>query len=93
MSMADKTPLEKLDDAVHEYFAATKDDDDTGHISGWVLSTQVTRLVDEPDALPMQTSWNYTFGPQTSAELALGLVTVVKAFFMRRLTNSDEDDA
>lgn len=68
------TPLEKLDDAIHEYVESLSDKDKT--ITGWVLGIATSRLDPSYDgsALPTLTGAQYSIGPQTSVTHAGGLV-------------------
>lgn len=71
----EQTPLEKLDDAIHEFFAATQTVEGKV-ITGWTLGCSTSRL--NPDAADDEdtraTGATYALGPQTSVTDAAGIV-------------------
>ncbi len=87
--MSDLTPLEKLDDAVHEFFEALGDE---GNISGWVLAYQSSKLNTDSTFLPLSFASNFTSGASTSPETAMGLAHLTAAKLERALVFTDYDD-
>ena len=80
-----RTPLEKLDDAIHEYIEATSeakgDTDSTRAVAGWVLGVETTALVQQDDALPLGDAQWYASGPQTTTTQAIGLARYVAGVY------------
>jgi hypothetical protein len=70
----DRTPLQRLDDAVHTFAAEIGN---TGTVGAWVVAYELTRIVDEPGALPLQHSAGYAIGPAAGAAAAHGLAAGV----------------
>lgn len=90
--MSDKTPLEKLDDAIHEYIEATaqqRDNDinSTRAVAGWVLGVETTALVQEDNALPLADAQWYASGPQTTSSQAIGLARYVAEVHETHIVN------
>ncbi len=72
--MAEKTPLEELDDAVHRFFERTRTEDNQS-VRGWVIGLAHQRLQTEhADYLPLVTGELYAIGPQTSVTEGAGIV-------------------
>jgi len=65
----DKTPLQKLDEAISDFVSATGGDT----VSGWIIGWQEMAFTDEVGVLPILTRPNYTFGSGTTLETASGL--------------------
>jgi hypothetical protein len=93
--MTDRTPLERLDNAVEEFIRETGK---TGSfVTGWALGVSTARVQAEDDTmLPMVTGAVYTLGPQTSiiqfAGLAKYLDVVADKATWQQLSEADEDD-
>jgi hypothetical protein len=87
--MEEQTPLEKLDDAVHEFFAALGHE---GNISGWVLAHQSSKLNADSMLLPLSFASDFTMGASTSPETAMGLAHLTAARLERALVFSDDTD-
>lgn len=84
------TPLEKLDDAVREYLDAIGDE---GQLSGWVLATSTTIITAEEGVLPLAFASDFTMGPSTSPEAAVGLARFTAARITDQvLYGADEED-
>lgn len=79
MSAADEqTPLQRLDDAVHDFVAAAARTDST--VAGWVLTYQQTKLdptADERGMQPILWGNGYAIAPGLSDYAAIGLLDVV----------------
>lgn len=88
------TAYEKLDDAIHEYLLETTDYHEGRAISGWQLSFETTILVNVEGALPLASAQHYTFGPQTTLGLALGLARYAAGVYEASMVNPtlDGDD-
>jgi hypothetical protein len=91
------TPLEKLDDAIHEFLRETNHSEDDRMITGWALAASTSRIqVEDDTALPLVTGSTYTIGPQTSiiqfAGLAQYLEVVAEKAMWQQLSDADEDD-
>lgn len=88
---ADLSPLEKLHDAVREFFEATGCE---GELNGFIVAVEHKQIqFDDDDALPVTDSNTYAFGPTTSVSLAAGLaqyIRVVTEQQMWRLTGDEE---
>lgn len=93
--MNDKTPLEKLDDAVHEYIKATTDEDPSRSVAGWALGIETTALVVSDGALPLADAQHYVFGPQTTVGQAIGLgrfvANVLEQYIVNKTLRNEED--
>jgi len=68
------TPLQKLDDAVHEFLRETEQLPEGGFVTGWALGVARARVQsEEADMLPLAHGMTYAFGPQTSVVQLGGL--------------------
>jgi hypothetical protein len=85
--MTDRTPLEKLDDAVHEYIKETTGEDPSRSVAGWALGIETTALVFEENALPLADAQHYVFGPQTTISQAVGLGRFVANVLEQHIVN------
>lgn len=89
----DRTPLQRLDDAVHDFAAATGCE---GTVGSWVLAYETSRVQAADDsALPLVYGSNYSIGPATSPATAVGLGRYVAAVVEQHLLDStalDEED-
>lgn len=79
--MAERTPLEALDDAIHEYIRAVVGENDTRAVAGWVVGIETTSLIFEEDALPLADAQHYASGPQTTVSQAIGLSRYVAGVY------------
>jgi hypothetical protein len=67
------TPLEKLADAVHEFFSAVGMADGA-FVTGWAVIASTARIqADDATALPLVGGARYALGPETSVVQAAGL--------------------
>lgn len=92
--MSDQTPLEKLDDAIHEYIAATTPRDDTRTVSGWALGIETTAINSNPElGVALMDAQHYVTGPQTTSGQAIGLGRYVagvhESYIINRTFNGD----
>ena len=87
--MSELTPLQKLDDAIHEYFAALEQE---GTISGWTLAFQSQTLNSNSDLLPLSFASDFTMGPSTSPETAMGLAHLTRARLEQALVFGGDDE-
>lgn len=77
----ERTPLERLADAVHEFFEA---DQDGTFVTSWAVVVSTARIQTEnADALPMVDGAQYALGPETSAVQAAGLATFLNVVIER----------
>lgn len=93
--MTDATPLQKLDDAIHEFFESTGVTADGKWITGWVIAASTARTDITDDALPLVTGAQYAFGPQTSTTDAAGLSRFLDVVLERAvwsMLNDTDDD-
>lgn len=91
--MTDQTPLQKLDDAIHDFFTAIGDE---GTLNGWVLSYQASLVEDNgPDIDPIAWDAGYSIAPGLSPFAALGLAehlsTVIRDVYLG-VHNSEDDE-
>lgn len=90
--MTDATPLQRLDDAIHEFAQALGNE---GTVSGWVLAYESTRITSEDGVVPLVHNAGYSIGPATSPAAADGLASAL-ADLCRVQTvysmNADQDD-
>lgn len=87
----DRTPLQKLDEAISDFVSATGGDT----VSGWILGWQEMAFTDEVGVLPILTRPNYTFGAGTTLETASGLsrfLTHVTDAGLLSAIQGDEDE-
>jgi hypothetical protein len=82
------TPLEKLDDAVHEYVASLRGD---GALAAWVVTYQLTKIVDEPDCLPLASRTDYTISPSGNVEVAVGMLRLTSKLLERAVLDDGDD--
>lgn len=66
-------PLQKLDDAIEEFFRETGQLDDGGHITGWALGVSKAKVQPDESMLPLISGMTYAFGPQTQIAQLAGL--------------------
>lgn len=89
-----RTPLQKIDDAVNEYLAETSDHSPI--VTGWTLGIATARIQpDNDDMLPMVTGMTYTLGPQTSIIQMAGLgryLSIVAENEMLSNTHENDDE-
>jgi len=90
------TPLEKLDDAVHEYLESLDLQEGT-FVRAWAVGIETGRIQTEmPEALPLADGMQYAFGPQTSIVQVSGLAKFLQTLAENRmyyaLNHSDETD-
>lgn len=77
----DLTPLDKLNNAVHEYWRALQQEDNEGPalVTGWVIGFSTVRFhAEDTDALPEITGMQYAIGPQTSVAESAGLTQFLR---------------
>jgi hypothetical protein len=91
--MNGQTPLQRLDDAIHEFFTAIGDE---GTLNGWVLSYQASFINDEgSDIEPIQWDAGYTISPGLSPFAALGLAehvsTVIRDVYLGIHSAGDDE--
>ena len=90
------TPLEKLDDAIHEYMRETAGSDWNGAVAGWALGIETTAIVNDPDSVPLADAQWYCSGPQTTSTQAIGLGRYVAEVYETHIVNrtlySDDED-
>lgn len=90
-------PLQKLDDAIEEFFRGTEQLDGGGFITGWALGVSKARIQSEkPEALPLVSGLTYAFGPQTNVDQLAGLakyldIVAEKAMY-ESLGDGDDDE-
>jgi hypothetical protein len=95
--MTEPTPLQRLDDAVHAYTAATDPDGNNAALGGWVLAFQTSYIEDNgPSFEPITWAGNYAVSPGLSPFAAAGLATHVNNVIHRiyteaQLEGPDED--
>lgn len=91
------TPLQKLDNAIEEFFRETEQLEDGGFITGWALGVSKAKIQsDVESALPLVSGMTYAFGPQTQvaqlAGLARYLDIVAEKAMWQSLEEDDDDD-
>jgi hypothetical protein len=86
------TPLQRLDDAVHEFFRETGVTDDGKWITGWVIAASTARTDHSIDDIPLVTGAQYALGPQTSTTDAAGLARFLDVVIERATWNMLSDD-
>lgn len=80
----DQTPLEKLADAVREFFDSDPDMAEGTFVTGWAVVVSTARIQSEnPDALPLVDGARYALGPETSAVQAAGLAAFLNVVVER----------
>lgn len=72
--MADLTPLQKLDDAIHDFLKETGSLDNGKWVTGWTLGISTARVDPDGENVPLVTGAQYALGPQTSTTDAAGIV-------------------
>jgi hypothetical protein len=72
--MSDLTPLQRLDDAIHEFAAALGNE---GAVSGWIVAYETTRITNEEGLVPLVHNTGYSVGPATSPAAATGLASAL----------------
>ncbi|QQO39342.1 hypothetical protein SEA_HITCHHIKER_56 [Microbacterium phage HitchHiker] len=89
----EKTPLEKLDDALYEFVKETLGGEDAPALHGWTLAFETSRISTEENAFPLATSQHYSFGPSTTPSQALGLHryggSVLETYLVNQTLNND----
>lgn len=90
------TPLQKLDEAIHEFMEATEQLGPGGFVTGWIIGVSKARVqAEDTDSLPLVTGATYVIGPQTSVVQASGLTRYLDIVLERATwssLNADEDD-
>lgn len=80
----DQTPLERLADAVREFFDTDPSMPEGTFVTGWAVIVSTARIQSEnPDALPMVDGARYALGPETSAVQAAGLAAFLNVVVER----------
>ena len=97
MSVDVVTPLQKLDNAIEEFFRETEQLDGGGFITGWALGVSKARIQAEDEtALPLVSGLTYAFGPQTNVDQLAGLAKyldiVAERAMYQSLGEGDDDD-
>lgn len=89
------TPLQKLDDAVHEFLRETEQLGDSAFVTGWAIAVDKARVQSNDDqSLPLVHGMTYVFGPQTSVVQLAGpsrYLDVVAERAMYASLNSNDD--
>lgn len=86
----DRTPLQRLDDAIHDFSLAVGDE---GTLAGWVLVYQAQMLADEgPDIDPVQWDAGYSLAPGMSPFAAIGLVDHIRTVIRDAYATAHEED-
>lgn len=92
--MTELTPLQKLDDAIHEFAKATGLKEQAW-ISGWVITYSTVQIEPAEDSLPMVSGANYAIGPQTTMTDAAGLAKFISLAIEKAawdlLTHNEEE--
>ena len=91
-----ETPLQKLDNAIQEFFQETDQLSEGRFVTGWALGASTARIQsDTDDFLPLVTGATYSLGPQTSivqfAGLAKYLDVVAEKATWEQLSGSDDE--
>lgn len=71
------TPLQRLDDAIHQFLTETGELVDGKWVTGWILSASTARVEDGGEHLPLVSGAQYALGPQTSITDAAGLARFI----------------
>lgn len=86
--MNDRTPVERLEDAIAAF--VTEVDDDGGTLAGWVLTFQKTRIqIPESGTGPLSWDANYAVGSGISPFAALGLLAYAEHTIRRHTFEED----
>lgn len=86
----DRTPVQRLDDAVHEFSASVGDE---GTIAGWALVYQAQMLTDEgPEIDPVQWDAGYSIAPGMSPFAVVGLLEHLRGVIADAYRIAHEDD-
>jgi hypothetical protein len=88
----DRTPFEKLDDAVREY---VRECGDEGHVTAWALPIETMTLTADAALLPVGHATTFVMGPTTSSAHAAGLLSAASTYVIGHATPHDlgvEDD-
>jgi hypothetical protein len=91
------TPLQKLDNAIEEFFRETEQLGDGGFITGWALGVSKAKIqAAYEDRLPLVSGLTYAFGPQTNVDQLAGLAkyldTVAEKAMWASLDDDEDDD-
>jgi hypothetical protein len=90
--MTEKTPLEKLDDAVHEFIAATTDEGNRA-VAGWALGIETSAINPDPElGVALMDAQHYVSGPQTTSAQAIGLAEFVASVYRTYITRQTLDE-
>ncbi|WKW85396.1 hypothetical protein SEA_MILANI_2 [Microbacterium phage Milani] len=88
--MSDQSPIEKLQDAVDEFFRSIDPDDELGMLTGVVVVVEYKSFIDEPDAMPVADRNLYALGANTSTATAAGLTQYLRIVTERAMWRDDE---
>jgi hypothetical protein len=84
----DRTPFEKLDDAVREY---VRECGDEGHVTAWALPIETMTLTADAALLPVGHATTFVMGPTTSPAHATGLLSAAKSYVLDHAMPQDYD--
>lgn len=86
----DRTPLQLLEDAVHDFI--TVQIDGRGAPAGWVLAYQMSYVTDNgPDITPLVWDVGYAASPGVSPFTAMGLTDYTRARIRQAYLTAEED--
>ncbi|WDH77921.1 hypothetical protein PTQ19_10345 [Microbacterium esteraromaticum] len=85
-----QTPLQRLDDAIHNFVEQTGGEGKT--VSGWVLGTATSRIdFSDDDLLPLRSGETYAIGPQTAVVTAAGLARFLSVTIEHAMLDANDD--
>ncbi|QGH80660.1 hypothetical protein SEA_SBLACKBERRY_2 [Microbacterium phage SBlackberry] len=88
--MTEQSPIEKLQEAVDEFFRVTNPDDELGMLTGVAVIVEYKSFTDDPDAMPVADRNLYALGANTSTATAAGLAQYLRVVSERAMWR-DED--
>jgi hypothetical protein len=85
-----RTPLQRLDDAIAAFLDEV--DDDGGTLAGWVLAYQKTKIQElGPEIDPISWGTDYAISAGISPATALGLVAIAERTIRRHATEEADE--
>ncbi|QCQ57447.1 hypothetical protein SEA_SUCHA_2 [Microbacterium phage Sucha] len=88
--MSDQSPMEKLQDAVDEFFRTIDPEDELGMLTGLAVVVEYKSFTDDPDTMPVADRNLYALGTNTSTATAAGLAQYLRVVTERAMWR-DED--
>ncbi|QWY83790.1 hypothetical protein SEA_PERMAG_2 [Microbacterium phage PermaG] len=88
--MTEQSPIEKLQEAVDEFFRTIDPEDELGMLTGVAVVVEYKSFTDDPGVLPVADRNLYALGANTSTATAAGLAQYLRIVTERAMWRDDD---